>query len=888
MGISTIELSGTDLVEGFAFSQMGSYSYAELVARFGVEKANLIMNDIAGYGPSTGSGYGLYVDIENLHGSPYITTNSAAFGGAPESIVSTTDTALELAQSTSTTATEAEVLYSAQGALKTGTGTAKAASLMTLDVGIVGAAIAPLLGVSLGNELYQNNPEFWTKLSMKLLPFCYPGTTEIPAWLDIVESALVPGTYEAHGVIDKAIYDTIKSWFEEEGYIPAWDEEQVDTTGTQLVDPLYWSEVDEGFTVGSYHLVRGSGTVPLRVANFYQTETSRTWIAASETPSTLRWYNPDTAGWAFDFSTSSSYTRDGKTVYYGAQGALGRSYVELMDGTVQISAAQTLNVSDVAWYLLYGPSSSLVNPPEGTSAWEGDDAPDAAYEKLLLYVDDLRNEIVERAGMKIRIDKIPDDDEPEIKPQEKPDNWPEGLTWPIEVDFPWKKPDDYTGDWPEKMPWPLPPERPGWWPSILPYPNRFPKPEESPDPTLDPDPQKNPDPSKPARWVKQTKPGAEIDPKKDPTPDPIDDPSKKGTGIKKPTRPSPDLPNNKPIRHKKSSGTTPVPPVPSIPLPFSSADGLISVYNPTDTQLKAFAHWLWVTYADTSIEKLWNNPFDGVIGLMELYCTPPVNGSKTIRSGFLDSQISSATIDRYTEINCGSITVPEFYGDYLDYSPYSKCYCYLPFIGIVELNVDDIVGHAVNISYKIDCYNGSCIAQITVAKSTIVNGERVDYSNTAYQFSGNCGVELPLSGGSQASIRAGMIQAAAYGLSSVIGGVVSGVSGNVGGAISQLGYGAANAIGSLVSAKSSVQHSGSFGSSFGALGIKTPYIIVTRPKEIEVVNYNELYGYPAHSMVTIGACSGFLRVREVNVKSATANNEEKAKIESLLKEGVYV
>ena len=264
------------------------------------------------------------------------------------------------------------------------------------------------------------------------------------------------------------------------------------------------------------------------------------------------------------------------------------------------------------------------------------------------------------------------------------------------------------------------------------------------------------------------------------------------------------------------------------------------------------------------------------------------NGSKTIRSGFLDSQISSATIDRYTEINCGSITVPEFYGDYLDYSPYSKCYCYLPFIGIVELNVDDIVGHAVNISYKIDCYNGSCIAQITVAKSTIVNGVRVDYSNTAYQFSGNCGVELPLSGGSQASIRAGMIQAAAYGLSSVIGGVVSGVSGNIGGAISQLGYGAANAIGSLVSAKSSVQHSGSFGSSFGALGIKTPYIIVTRPKEIEVVNYNEIYGYPAHSMVTIGACSGFLRVREVNVKSATANNEEKAKIESLLKEGVYV
>ena len=62
----------------------------------------------------------------------------------------------------------------------------------------------------------------------------------------------------------------------------------------------------------------------------------------------------------------------------------------------------------------------------------------------------------------------------------------------------------------------------------------------------------------------------------------------------------------------------------------------------------------------------------------------------------------------------------------------------MPFIGIVELECDDIVGHGINITYTIDAYNGSCIAQITVAKS--------DYENTVYQFSGNCAVELPLAG----------------------------------------------------------------------------------------------------------------------------------------------
>ena len=80
----------------------------------------------------------------------------------------------------------------------------------------------------------------------------------------------------------------------------------------------------------------------------------------------------------------------------------------------------------------------------------------------------------------------------------------------------------------------------------------------------------------------------------------------------------------------------------------------------------------------------------------------------------------------------------------------------------------------------------------------------------------------------------------------------------------------------------------SFGSSFGAMGVKKPYIIVTRPKQIDVVDYNKLYGYPAHAAVTVGSCTGYLRVREVNVASSTASDEEKKRIEELLKEGIYM
>ena len=88
--------------------------------------------------------------------------------------------------------------------------------------------------------------------------------------------------------------------------------------------------------------------------------------------------------------------------------------------------------------------------------------------------------------------------------------------------------------------------------------------------------------------------------------------------------------------------------------------------------------------------------------------------------------------------------------------------------------------------------------------------------------------------------------------------------------------------------KSSVQHSGQFGASHGAMGKKEPFIIIRNPIQVKVTNYNEDYGYPAHKRVIIGGCSGYLRVREVNVISAHATDEEKMAIEAALKNGVYV
>ena len=400
---------------------------------------------------------------------------------------------------------------------------------------------------------------------------------------------------------------------------------------------------------------------------------------------------------------------------------------------------------------------------------------------------------------------------------------------------------------------------------------RVPLPEPSEDPTKKPtkipvlEPEEKPEPEKIPQYIYVPLPTPT------PTPLPTVDPSTE-------PEPLPDIGPVKPIPRPPvpTPTPTPQPPLPVPPPVSSEATGLLHVYNPTNSQINDFGSWLWTTFSGDLIDtlgKLFNNPMDAVIGLHELYCTPITGAESTIKAGFLDSDVPSRLVtQRYTEINCGALVVPEHWGNYLDYTPYTKVYCYLPFIGIVELNADDIIGHGVQVLYKIDSYNGSCIAMIITAKTP-------DVEVVKYQFSGNCAVEVPITSGMKSAMQSALIGAGTCAIGAAIGGaavpVIAGMAVNT-----SVKSGFAN--------KNTVSHSGSFGSSYGAMGIKKPYIIVKRPIQKVVNGYNEKYGYPAHEMVTIGKCSGYLRCRDFDVQSSTATEDEKKLIETLLKQGVYV
>lgn len=859
-------------------------------------------------------------------------------GGAGSAVVSASASALEVAQAANLAGTAARASTGAVTLAKTSTGF-KLAGLATMSLPAVAASVAPLAGVKLGANLYRDNPALWTKISSTLMPYCY-AENKVQAFVDFVKDPLT-SKYSPIVTVPTAIVNALKQLFEKEEVKTTETIKKTDSlnrtiSGGDATDNIlkyhvgYPDPLKENLTVSGSGMAYGNENG--KQCYFLDRLTVEWDYGGSHAVKTFGpgWSTRFEGGWGVG---SNPYSNE-----VIAQIANDPEISpQVFPPTAGVSAP-TAPVEPIVWpdtpiiivpdplgpdyqpipvtpvtpmFPPYEPPLPLPEhvpdptPEEPPEEWPEEDpwptvipapwtepiiepTPDTPYIPWPLP------------------EKKPDEDDPkpdywptyppawpetfptelpwpespqewpstvpwpELEPGTEPEWWPDGVPWP-----------DSPQEWPDEVPWPMPPEWPFPWPDDVPYPWPFPYPLPDPSPDPYPDPENIPDPEKRVDPILDPWPWPIPDPKTDPQPNPKDDPSQpepkpETQPEKQPVDPDPPPP----------SGVIEPAPPPIIPLPFSSTTGLISVYHPTQAQLLAFAQWLWVTWQDATIDKIWNNPFDGVITLFELYCTPTDVGTKNIRSGFLDSGVSSAIISRYTEIDCGSIGVPEYFGNYLDYAPYSKCHIYLPFIGIIELNVDDIVGHGVNVTYRIDEYNGSCIAMVTVAKSTSVNGTDVEYSNIMYQFSGNCAVDLPIAGGSQAAIKAGMLEAAAWGLGSVVGGIMSGSSPLSIGA--DMAYGAAGAVHSLVSAKSSVQHSGSFGASFGALGNKKPFIIVTRPKQIQVPNYQELYGYPAHKMVTIGDCTGYLRCREVHVISPTASDEEKTLIEQMLKEGVYI
>lgn len=315
--------------------------------------------------------------------------------------------------------------------------------------------------------------------------------------------------------------------------------------------------------------------------------------------------------------------------------------------------------------------------------------------------------------------------------------------------------------------------------------------------------------------------------------------------------------------------------VPALPTLSAVSAGFIALYSPTLTQLNQLASFLWTDnmFDPDNFKKLFTDPMECIIGLTIVPVNPTSAGSMNVKVGYVDTGISMPRLSsQYAEVNCGTIKAEEFWGSALDYAPMTRIHLYLPYVGIREINADEVMNKSIGVVYHIDLLSGALTAFVTANGSVL------------YQFNGQCALNVPMA----SSNFTHMIQGAITSIGTVASTVATGgASVGAGMALSAVQIGASTA-NNAISNKPSFSHSGSMGGAGGMLGVQTPYLIIERPRQSMPEGVNKYCGFPSNINYKLYDLEGYTQIDYIHLENVPATGAELDEIEGLLRKGVIL
>lgn len=369
------------------------------------------------------------------------------------------------------------------------------------------------------------------------------------------------------------------------------------------------------------------------------------------------------------------------------------------------------------------------------------------------------------------------------------------------------------------------------------------------------------------------------------------------------------------------SDPVPLPPIPTL---SSSNTGFTRIFNPTLSQVQALANYLWTdeSFFKTvwnQIKQVFDDPISAIIAFNLVPVAVPDAGNVEFKLMYIPTGVTmNVAASQFVDVDCGTLTVERVYGSALDYSPYTKISCFLPFVGTVTLNTDEVMNRTLQVKYRVDICSGACVAIILVDGTVM------------YQFTGHCAINIPMNGADFSTYVSALTAAAKIGLGAATGaGLIAAaapvpevtqttsqtttrkternpetgrqitswtkdVQRNVEETVTKASHdgltpaNVANTVGSVMGSKPYIERSGSFTGNSGYLGVRRPYLIIERPNLCMPANFQSLNGFPAMMTLPLSSCKGFTRVQQVQLTKCTATNPEQAEILEFLKAGVYL
>ena len=156
--------------------------------------------------------------------------------------------------------------------------------------------------------------------------------------------------------------------------------------------------------------------------------------------------------------------------------------------------------------------------------------------------------------------------------------------------------------------------------------------------------------------------------------------------------------------------------------------GFVSIYNPTYDEVDALSKKRF--YSITQEQLLDLSQY--IISFRKLYVDIPQIARELVYFGKYNTDVSSNIVTtNFIETDCGTITIDEYNKNSLDYNGV-EVELYLPFVGSVSLNANQVYGKQLHLVYRTNPLNGDCVAIL------FSNNIQVAYSQ------GNVSFDVPI------------------------------------------------------------------------------------------------------------------------------------------------
>lgn len=316
-----------------------------------------------------------------------------------------------------------------------------------------------------------------------------------------------------------------------------------------------------------------------------------------------------------------------------------------------------------------------------------------------------------------------------------------------------------------------------------------------------------------------------------------------------------------------------IPPLPQISIMDT---GAATMWCPSPEQCKDLCDYLWTDDFIDNIKKVNADPLANIIqfGVVPLNLASLRDTAKEVKVGNVGTGVQMYPLTtEYIQVDLGTINPWEKWSTSMDYEPNSRASLYIPMVGILDMPMSELYNKGVNLVYNVDLLSGDFVAFVRI---TGMSGK---LDSVLYHKTGNMMLSFPLSSGNYSNF----FKTVAAGVAGVAAGAATGNPGVIASSLGEMA-------GAAMSGGSSIQlnRTGNFSGVASALGCFEAYMILTQPEQHYPANYNEFNGYPSYLPYKLSQLSGFTKVLEVIDNTVKATDEEKAEIESLLKEGIFI